>query len=264
MSEGPLIFGIYLAILGILEAEKRPWLAGIGMAIAASSKLSAVALLPVALFSIVWRKKDDDPGGKMRLRGLLLFSIVVVLVTLMLNPVLWSNPLAGVSGIWSSRVEFAIRQTQTLRAVSPDQVLETPSDRISSMLIMLFFRNPQTSEVANYVEQTNPEELAYLGNSLNKLISGNVGGSVAFMLTSTGIGLSLNQLRRAEWKKQRVIMLLIIATLAQAVSILMANAIPFQRYYIPLVPFIILWMGLGISGLYDALKKAARLRSGSS
>ncbi len=264
MSEGPLIFGISLAILGILEAEKRPWVAGIGTAIAASSKLSAVALFPVALFSIVWRKKDDDPGGKMRLRGVLFFSIAAVLVTLMLNPVLWSNPLAGVGRIWNSRLDFVERQTQTLRAVSPNQILETPSERIGSMLIMLFFRKPQTSEVANYVEQTNPEEAAYLGNSMNTFISGIVGGSVALLLTFSGIGLSLNQLRRAEWRKQREIILLIIGTFAQAVSILMANSIPFQRYYIPLVPFIILWMGLGISGLYDALKKAARLRSGSS
>jgi 4-amino-4-deoxy-L-arabinose transferase-like glycosyltransferase len=264
MSEGPLIFGISLAILGILEAEKRPWLAGIGTAIAASSKLSAVALFPVALFSIVWRKKDDDPGGKMRLRGVLFFSIAAVLVTLMLNPVLWSNPLAGVGRIWNSRLDFVERQTQTLRAVSPNQILETPSERIGSMLIMLFFRKPQTSEVANYVEQTNPEEAAYLGNSMNTFISGIVGGSVALLLTVSGIGLSLNQLRRAEWRKQREIILLIIGTFAQAVSILMANSIPFQRYYIPLVPFIILWMGLGISGLYDALKKAARSQSGSS
>ncbi len=264
MSEGPLIFGISLAILGILEAEKRPWLAGIGTAIAASSKLSAVALFPVALFSIVWRKKDDDPGGKMRLRGVLFFSIAAVLVTLMLNPVLWSNPLAGVGRIWNSRLDFVERQTQTLRAVSPNQILETPSERIGSMLIMLFFRKPQTSEVANYVEQTDPEEAAYLGNSMNTLISGIVGGSVALLLTFSGIGLSLNQLRRAEWRKQREIILLIIGTFAQAVSILMANSIPFQRYYIPLVPFIILWMGLGISGLYDALKKAARSQSGSS
>jgi 4-amino-4-deoxy-L-arabinose transferase-like glycosyltransferase len=264
MSEGPLIFGISLAILGILEAEKRPWLAGIGTAIAASSKLSAVALFPVALFSIVWRKKDDDPGGKMRLRGVLFFSIAAVLVTLMLNPVLWSNPLAGVGRIWNSRLDFVERQTQTLRAVSPNQILETPSERIGSMLIMLFFRKPQTSEVANYVEQTDPEEAAYLGNSMNTFISGIVGGSVALLLTVSGIGLSLNQLRRAEWRKQREIILLIIGTFAQAVSILMANSIPFQRYYIPLVPFIILWMGLGISGLYDALKKAARSQSGSS
>jgi 4-amino-4-deoxy-L-arabinose transferase-like glycosyltransferase len=262
MSEGPLIFGTSLAILGILEAEKHPWLTGLGTALAASSKLSAAALLPVGLIAILWRRKNSKPSNRVRLRDLMIFSLVVIIVTLILNPVLWSNPLAGIGHIWNSRVDFSIRQTETIRAVSPEQVLETPIQRIIGMMVMMFFRGPQTSEVANYIEQTRSDEESYLSNPFNTVISGSISGGIAFLVTSFGVGFSVFQLKGAAWKKQREIILLLIGTAGQAAAILLANSIPFQRYYVPLVPFTILWMSLGFLNFPRVIKKAAQYMDG--
>lgn len=263
MSEGPLIFGISLAILGILEAEQRPWLAGLGTAIAASSKLSAAALFPVAVIAIIWRQKDQDKGGKLRLRGLLVFSAVAIIVSLLLNPVLWSNPIAGIGGLWNARVEFVTQQTETLRGISPELVLETPSQRISAMVAMLFVRRPQTSEVANYVQQLKDEEQSYLSNPINTLFSGIVGGGLAMFVSIFGISHSIFRVYEVEWKRKREILLLMIGTVLQASAIFLANTIPFQRYYIPLLPFTILWMGLGASSLLNVIEKAAQTMGGS-
>jgi len=263
MSEGPLIFGISLAILGILEAEQRPWLAGLGTAIAASTKLSAAALFPVAIIAILWRRKDQDKNGKLRLRGLLVFSAAAIIVSLLLNPVLWSNPISSIGGIWNSRVEFATQQTETLRGISPELVLETPSQRISAMIAMLFVRRPQTSEVANYVQQLNVGEQSYLSNPINTLFSGLVGGGLALFVSIFGISHSLFRVYKGEWKRKREILLLLIGTVLQASAIFLANTIPFQRYYIPLLPFTILWMGLGVSSLFNLIVKAAQTMGGS-
>ena len=263
MSEGPLIFGISLAILGILEAEERPWLAGLGTAIAASSKLSAAALFPVAVIAIIWRRKSQDKDGKLRLRGLLVFCAVAIIVSLLLNPVLWSNPISSIGGIWNSRVEFATQQTETLRGISPELVLETPSQRISAMIAMLFVRRPQTSEVANYVQQLNVGEQSYLSNPINTLFSGFVGGGLALFVSIFGISHSLFRVYKGEWKRKREILLLLIGTVLLAYAIFLANTIPFQRYYIPLLPFTILWMGLGISSLLNLIVKAAQTMGGS-
>lgn len=263
MAEGPLIFGISLAILGILEAEQRPWLAGLGTAIAASSKLSAAALFPVAVIAILWRRKGQDKDGKLRLRGLLVFSAVAIIVSLLLNPVLWSNPIAGIGEIWNSRVEFVTLQTETLREISPEIVLETPSQRISAMIAMLFIRRPQTSEVANYIQQLNDEEQSYLSNPINTLFSGFVGGGLAMFVAIFGISHSTFRVNDAEWKSKREILLLLIGTVLQTLAIFFANTIPFQRYYIALLPFTILWMGLGFSGLLDFIIKTAQTMGGS-
>ena len=263
MSEGPLIFGISLAILGILEAEERPWLAGLGTAIAASSKLSAAVLFPVAVIAIIWRRKSQEKDGKLRLRGLLVFCAVAIIVSLLLNPVLWSNPISSIGGIWNSRVEFATQQTETLRGISPELVLETPSQRISAMIAMLFVRRPQTSEVANYVQQLNLGEQSYLSNPINTLFSGFVGGGLALFVSIFGISHSLFRVYKGEWKRKREILLLLIGTVLQASAIFLANTIPFQRYYIPLLPFTILWMGLGISSLLNLIVKAAQTMGGS-
>jgi hypothetical protein len=263
MSEGPLLFGSMLAILGILEAEKRPWLTGLGTAIAASSKLSAVALVPVGVLAIIWQRNQNKTNTKFSLRDLVIFSFVAILVTFLLNPVLWSNPLAGIGGIWNSRVDFSIRQRETIQAVSPEQILDTPSQRITGMVGLMFFRSPQTSEVANYIEQTGTEEEAYLRNPINTLFSGPLGGGIAFLLTMFGVVVSAFQLKRPGWARRRQILLLFIASAVQVVALLIANAIPFQRYYIPILPFVIIWMSIGILHLPGGIKKAAQYLSGS-
>jgi hypothetical protein len=263
MSEGPLIFGTSLALLGILEADKRPWLTAVGTAIAASSKLSTVVLVPVGILAILWQRKGNQPGGKFPSRDMFIFSTVVILITFLLNPILWSNPFAGIGGIWNSRVDFSIRQRETIQAVSPEQILETPTQRIAGMVGLFFFRTPQTSEVANYQEQTGPDEEAYLRNPLNTLFSGPIGGGIAFTLAILGVVASAFQLRELDWRRRRLIFLLLIGTGVQAGALLVANAIPFQRYYIPLLPFVILWMGLGLLHIPNAIKKAAQYMSGS-
>jgi hypothetical protein len=262
MSEGPLIFGTSLAILGILEAEKRPWLTGLGISIAIGSKLSAAALLPVGLIAILWHKKPSITDVKFQLRNLIIFGAIVIIVTLILNPLLWSKPLEGIGQIWNSRVEFSIRQAETIRAVSPDLVLDSAVDRIMGFMVMMFFREPQTSEVANYTEQTRSDEESYLSKPLNTVISGGVGGGIAFLVASFGIVFTAFQIRGTDWKNQRELILLLIGTVVQAVAILVANSIPFQRYYMPLVPFAILWMSLGFSNFPRAIKKAAQYLSG--
>jgi hypothetical protein len=227
MSEGPLLFGSMSAILGILEAEKRPWLAGLGTAIAASSKLSAVVLVPVGILAIVWQRNHHKTKTISPLRDLVVFSFVAILVTFLLNPLLWSNPLAGISGIWNSRVDFSIRQRETIQAVSPEQILDTPTQRIAGMVGLMFFRSP------------------------------------AFLLTMYGVVVSAFQLKRPRWARRRQIFLLFIGSAVQVVALLIANTIPFQRYYIPILPFVIIWMSIGILHLPGGIKKAAQYLSGS-
>lgn len=263
MSEGPLIFGSTLAILGIMEAKGRPGLAGLGTAIAASSKLSAVALIPVGILAILWRRGGEVSTTRKPYRQFLMFSAVTVFVTFILNPVLWSNPLAGIGGIWNSRVEFSARQRESIQAVSPEQILETPAQRVVAIIGMMFFRAPQTSEVANYIEKTRSFEQAYLDNPANTLISGSIGGGVAFVFTIFGIAISIFQLKQFSWEKKRLVALLLIGAGAQASALIIANAIPFQRYYIPLLPFVILLMGIGIINTPQAIKRAAQYLSGS-
>ena len=262
MAEGSLIFGTSLAILGLLEAGERPWLTGVGVAVALSSKLSAGALLPIGLIAVLWpgEKSKEDLGPRIR-RGIT-YSIVVILITLILNPILWANPVGGISRIWNSRVDFAERQKEIIESFSPGQLLETPTQRFAGMLVMLYIRPPQTSEVANYIEQTESDEEAYLAHPLNTLTSGIIVGSLTMLLTTIGIGSASLELIGSDAEKKRKVALLILGTFGQVIAILAVNAIPFQRYYLPLLPFILIWMAIALRAVPTGIKKAAQKMGG--
>jgi hypothetical protein len=53
---------------------------------------------------------------------------------------------------------------------------------------------------------------------------------------------------------------LAVAGMAEALALLWANPLPFQRYYLPLIPFVTLWGAFGASGLAKALILLRRRR----
>ena len=108
MAEGALLFGVCFALWGFQQGDRRPWLAGLGMALAFNTKLSALALFPVGLLAVIWLAQGAgaEAGGSVanapiraRLRrmaiNVLVYCGVFALLTLALNPVLWRNPLAA-------------------------------------------------------------------------------------------------------------------------------------------------------------------------
>jgi 4-amino-4-deoxy-L-arabinose transferase-like glycosyltransferase len=257
MSEGTLIFGISLGLFGILDAQKRPWLTGLGCAIAASSKLSASPLLLVGLIATIWGSPSDTMINKDLLRRVFTYLAVVLVVILLLNPILWSNPLESMADIWGTRLDFTDGQVESLEIFAPEYVLRTPVQRIAAMVFHLYIAPPQTFDVGNYITQTELAVETYLSNPINKIGRGFVGGAMAMSMVLIGIIGASFKYNHLDKEKRRALSLIFIATILQTAALLWANPVPFQRYYFPLVPYVILWMGLGIMEIYKIIKKAA-------
>lgn len=255
MSEGVLIFGVSLAIYGIIVADERPALAGIGAALAVSSKLSVAPLLLVGFVACIWRGSAATRNRNMLFRNIVIYSAAVVFVLLLLNPILWTNPVRVATEILNARIEFLDTQIETIGLVSPDQILDSPLQRAAAMFYHLFIIPPQTAEVANYIEATRPAVGAYLANPIHTFARNWLAGTIYFFLCMAGIVFSL---LRSKGAYRRRIVLLLFATLLQALALLGANPFPFQRYYLPIVPFIILWIAIGLQDLLRNVKQAAQ------
>jgi len=255
MSEGVLIFSISLAIYGFFVAEERPILAGLGAALAVSSKLSVAPLLIVGFVASIWRVSGEKLDRRARIRNLLNYSAAAAIVLILLNPILWANPIRVATEILDARIEFLNSQIEMVELVSPEQILRSPVQRAAAMIFHLFIIPPQTAEVANYVAATAQATETYLSNPMHTIARNWFGGILYLILCVAGIVFSL---LRSEKAHRRNILLLLLATLVQALALLWANPLPFQRYYIPIVPFIILWTAIGLQDLLRKINQATQ------
>ncbi len=256
MAEGPLLFTSVLTLWALVRWRKHLWLLGILAALAFNAKQTAAALALVGLIAIWW---PSHRALHRRFLDTLLYGLVFALVTALLNPFLWSHPLQAAREAIAARAYLVGDQTRFLGAASANQVLDSWLERLIGMISQLFIAPPAIADVGNYLQQTRASELAYLSNPLNALLRSFTGGSIIMLLTLYGYLLAGLGLRRAGREQRRVLGILWLATLAQFAALLAALPIPFQRYYLPLVPFVCLWSGYAIITTTRALTKTRRL-----
>jgi 4-amino-4-deoxy-L-arabinose transferase-like glycosyltransferase len=246
MAESALIFGTSLAILGILLGDQKPWLAGLGVAVAYNAKQSALPLILVGLLAICWLP-NKQLLKKHFWSNVAQYLGVFILLTLLLNPILWSNPIGVFFKSFQSRQNFLFRQIDTSRALVPEQVMENPLQRSAVMLANLYILPPSFYEVGNYIEETAMSESRYLSIPGHNLFRGLIGGGIALSITLFGMISAALSLIKVLPEIRRRLLLLFIGTFVQAAALVVAIPLPYQRYVIPMVPFISLWIGYGLS-----------------
>lgn len=256
MAEGTLVFGVILAFFGILEGDKRPWLAGIGSAVAACTKMSAGVLVPVGLLAVLWLPSNLKQQKRKIARNVFSFFIAFVLVYLLLTPLLWSNPIQAIQAQWQERTQFLQRMVDEFETLAPNQILDHPMERVGVMISHLFISDPQFAEVGNYLSNTAIAEEHYSSFFYHSLFRGLIGGGLMLTMTLVGVVLFGIEVRRKGWHTERPMILLLIASVIQTLALLWANPLPFQRYYIPLVPFVCLWIGYLIMHVFGKIKQA--------
>ena len=262
MAEGVLLFGVCLAIVGVLYADRRPWLDGLGMGLAISAKYSALALLPAGLVAVLWGSSLDR---RQILKKLSIFILTFSLVVIVLHPLLWRSPVRAVKEMVHARTDFISSQVTTLQAHNPEQLLDSPGKKLGVMLYTVFLGAPQFEEVGNYSSILADEIDAYLNTFGNNLLGGPIWGGILLFFTLLGVIVGVSKARDKDSEHQRRgIILLIFMSVCQAGALLILNPLPYQRYYLPLIPFVCLWAALGISTSSTIIKKAVQRSNGSS
>lgn len=247
MSEGPLLFGVCLAMWGLIEGERRPWLAGLGAAIALNAKQSTLVLVPVGLLAVLWLVDTPvERRGKQRWANLVQYAAVFIVVTLALNPWLWRQPGSALKIAVGLRRNLLAYQVRNIASFAPHQVLEGAGPRLLAAGYNLFVAPLSFAELGKYRTATAASETTYLSNPLHSLLRSPAGGGLLLTLCIFGAVLALLGLRRAAPGRQRGIGLLLLAGTVQLAAIIAVVPFTWQRYPIPLLPFICLWMAYAI------------------
>ena len=168
MAEGLLVFGVLFATWAFLSGNKRPWLAGLGMALAFNAKQSALALLPIGLLAVLWQAEGSKISFKKAIGASIQYLGIFTIVTFILNPYLWKEPIGALTASWSNRQDLLHRQVEDTKRLAPDRVLETRTERMAVMLVNLYLAPPSFSEVGNYQQETNAMEEQYLREPMSR------------------------------------------------------------------------------------------------
>jgi len=254
MAESALLMGISLALWGFLHGDRYPWLAGLGAALAFNAKQSALALAPIGLLSVIWIVDVSDRVNKRRLVNILQFCGVYLVIFLLLNPFVWNHPVPALQASWQSRQDLLNRQVNDSLSGEIKQDQQSIARRSLLLVANVFIIPPQFQEVGNYRSHTESQESDYLSGFGNQLGRGIPVGGLLFLLTSAGIVFGFRSLNAWGKSSRRNFLLLFLAMLFQAITLIIWVPLPWQRYVIPLVPYACIWPAFAIqriSSIWD-------------
>ncbi len=262
MAEGTLIFAISFALWSLVEPRKRPWLSGLGIGLALGAKHSALALLPVGILAMLWGA-DPPQAIRHKLSSVGTFGLVLLAVTLALNPVVWSEPASALREIFQVRMSLVQDQIQA-QAIAEQLAIAVPLrgiDRLAVLIAHLFLAPPQFQEIGNYRAELDSSVARYLAIPGHALLRGRTLGGLSLGLTLAGLFFGVATLRTGSRSVSRTSALLLISTAALALTLYIGIPLPYQRYYVPLVPLVSLWSAFAVIRLGREMKKLPFIRA---
>ncbi|NWG18095.1 MAG: phospholipid carrier-dependent glycosyltransferase [Chloroflexi bacterium] len=276
LVEGALLFfGLLTLWVGVEVAhrlkQERPgtrgvllWLAlAAASALALASKYSAATLVAAvyggiglaALQNVLrsaqpWRSRLAAlarTGAALLVCGLLALALFLAL-----SPALWNDPAARLGDLAAALQE----QIDIVVDILPDAPTGI-AYRIQALLTQPFMTAPAHFEQASWAEAApiTAEIAAYMASPLSGLQFGLLLGLPLTLLAGAGLLAAAGRVLHAEGAS--VVLLTVLALLAIS---LLANPLPWQRYYLLWLPVITLLAGVGLLAAWRGLSTLVRSR----
>lgn len=244
MMEGSHLLGMMLVLLAgaWLLRERRWWkfaLLGVasGFAVAAKHPNVFVAALVFLACGSLWLYQAARAKGQARQRemrslfGLLLAGAIALPVFYLLNPAWWQAPLESAAEVLRLRVDLLEEQAALYGGY------DSWAARIEGFLEYAFFSQSQYYEVAEWAGYTeiSRQISSYEASGWSGFaLGGSVGGLLGLALTVFGAAhmLSRRSKVRGEYR-----WLLLLWGGGIALITLLVTPLPWQRYYLPALPF---------------------------
>ncbi len=256
MEESLLLLGVCLSLWSLFSINKRPWLSGLALVLAVNAKLSAFPLVLMAIAAIFLMDTTQTINWFKRLVNVLIVSSILIIGTYLLNPIAWNQPISVLQLSLHERNTLVSEQLTSIQLVDPTHALTNPNTRIAGIITHLFISQPAALDIGNYLKELKPSIDAYRDIPFSSFMRGYFGGVGVFFLFLFGFVLMLSKLilNRKNINKSWIVFvsgfLIFLTAMVSTVSL------PFQRYVLPLLPFIYLYISFGISQVLFPSKKA--------
>ncbi len=264
MMEGSMLFFGLLAILLAIHINRqraeggrglwRWWLGLIGACgLALASKHTGAVFVAVAFGWILAAE-----FLRFRWRDLLVTVVklaisagLVLALFIALSPALWNDPAARLRDLVEVRASLLDTQIQA------DPAAPMPlAERINAIITQPFLTPLAHFEAGGWTDfaPISAEITRYMASPLSGLQSANVIGLALTALTLGGFGL----LWLPSWRPVALTwgqVAGVLVWLAGSLAFALVNPLPWQRYYLPLIPAYALLAGMGAWGLVNAVSR---------
>lgn len=244
MAEGLLIFFLLLSLCAFIYlSPDKLWLSSIPIAFAINSKQSLIFLCTSGLLILVL---ENYKKIKSMLFQLFLFLSIIVGISFVLNPITWKEPLKVTKLMVEQRTELSENQLSAINSVTPDFTTTKFSEKIIAFVAQSFVIKPALLDISNYEADLIQDHQSYLENPLHQGIFRNLFvGVLVFLITCLGFIKSL-----FSFSKKNLI-LFSLTFFFFLVEVLFYLNIPFQRYYLPGLPFVLIFFVFGVDQIFD-------------
>lgn len=250
MAESVMIFFLLVCIYALAKIPKK-WifLVAFPMAFAMNAKQSLIFLIPIAVLIIIYYFRKQ-----WKILGMQVFFFLVLLASIffVLNPIMWEDPIKVSLQMLDRRSELSKKQVTAIESVTPEYITDSLPQKLTALVAQTFILQPTPQEISNYQNEINQSVLEYFNNPLHRgLIRNLTVGALYFLLFLFGFYKSFSFLN-GKYK-----LILGGGFLFFCIEILFLLAIPFQRYYLPAIPYIIIFSMIGLAKIAEIFKNSS-------
>jgi hypothetical protein len=250
MAEASLVFSMYLILCLLPKAGRYPLWIGIAAGLALCAKQSTLPTAGVAALGVFFLTRQGNQSlWKSRFINMSIFIAASVGIFVLLNPVFWNDPLTAFSTSLHIRQELLAKQIADWGNYG---LFSHPAKSILVFTGNLFFTQPAIAESTNYLAATQDSAVAYLSIGFHNVLRGLIGGSLFLSLLILGIYGGSRRMLDRPLEHNRVSNLYLLGTALQSLFILVLMPLPWQRYVVPVLPYVIIWISLAVSIFINA------------
>lgn len=180
---------------------------------------------------------------------LVVSGLLIVVLFVALSPALWNDPIARLGDLLTVRAQLLDMQSNA-DPLAPT----TLEQRVEGIVTQPFMTPLAHYEVASWATfEPVPTQIAqYMASPISGVQFGSVIGLVLTVLAAIGIlVLFVPRLRPTpDWATSIGILVWMVAVIAT----LLVNPLPWQRYYLPLIPVASVLVGVGLMGILRAFR----------
>lgn len=252
MAESLLVFFIILSLYFILSLQKHLWLISVPIALAVNAKQFAIFLIPLGIFVLILKGIVTKKSVNRILLQLGLFLIILLAITYLLNPFLWTHPVQAIRSSIQERTTLTISQQNALKSEARNALMDSIGKQTAGLLGNLFFQAPAIQDIGNFSQNLQTSSIIYLSNSFHTILRSIIGGALLLLLYVAGVVVGLYKVFRKQDDYNSILIIFIgnVFLLAEYFS---SIQLPFQRYIISFVPFLVFWIGFLFSTFLNSI-----------
>lgn len=258
MAESLLVFFLTLSLYLFVKKKRPVWLIAFPITLAFNAKYSAAPLVLVGFIYCLMNPLNKTFPLRQRLKTIMLYSTIFVLTTFLLNPVLWSSPLDAVRAAAIERQNLMAAQTAAIGGFNPSQTPQTIAERLLALIAQLYIAPPAVADVGNYLKATELSAQIYFSRPWHNLTNGFFKGGFFLSLTIIGLFWMIRRNWRLLLDFSNPSALFLTAFIFQFAGIIAGIPLAFQRYYLPLLPYITFFIAYAVSRGIDLSKNTVK------